>query len=139
MRRSRIEHQLSNAGSFFKSRAGERHLHDQHVVRVETRIDGAQHAKRANHQSRADQENNGQSHLHDDQKGARFVVAQSRPGARTAFFQRGSQVGARSVECRNEAEQYASEERNDQSENQYAPVEHRARSHARQYAEYFQD
>src|SRR5271156_5875025 len=79
----RFTHGLRHAGGGRESRAGERHLHGQHIVRIEAGLHGAQRHESADKQRRANQQNQGEGQFGDDQDGARFVLAESAAGSRT--------------------------------------------------------
>ena len=66
-----FESQLRNGRSFLEAVAGERHLHGEHVVRIEAGIDVAQRDEGANEQRGANEQDECERDFADDQQGSR--------------------------------------------------------------------
>jgi hypothetical protein len=115
--------------------ADHRDLHRQHVVRVESGVDGEQAADAFDHQSGADE----QYHRHRDIGGYEQPAGDRRRGVRrlaAVAVQRGLQIEARGANRRNQAEDECGGDGQHQREAHDAPVErgagqsrHRRRRH----------
>ena len=86
--------QLRHARRFLIWLARERHLHGEHMARLESQIHRAHGQERANQQSRSDQQHQGESHFGGDQDGMGLVLSQSGARRSTALFEWRNQVGA---------------------------------------------
>lgn len=89
----------------------ERHAKGQNVVRVEARIDRAKVVERANEESGADQEHNGDSGFAGDKKRPGFILAEAPTGAGRAFVERRSEIGTRCAKRGDDPKQNASGKR----------------------------
>ena len=95
-----IASELRDSRGLLKAIAGERHLHGEHVVRVEAGIDVAQRNEGADEQRSADEQHQRERDFADDEQGARLALAESGAGAVAAFLQRGVEVGTRGADGR---------------------------------------
>ena len=93
-----IPRELSHADRLLVAVAVERHLHGEHVVRIEAGTNTVQGDKCADQKRRPDQQHQCQRHLADDQHRAGLALAESGTGAVAAFLQRRVQVRARGVD-----------------------------------------
>ena len=83
------------------ARLGQRHLHRQHVARIEAGVDVAQREQAAQHHAGAHQQHDRQRDLADDQQPARADA--DRAVAAAAFLQRVVEIGAAGAERRQRA------------------------------------
>ena len=87
-----VAHQLRDRGGIREPLAPQRHAHRQHLVRVESGVDGAQCEEGADEQRRADQQHQRQPHLGDHQQRARLVLPEPAARSAAAFLDRRVQV-----------------------------------------------
>src|SRR5581483_4815400 len=92
------------------------------MIGTETGIYGLQFDKTADHQTRADQEYNGQSDLRNDQSAAQATAADGGHRASASGFEDFIELNTCSRYGRSQPEQQSSEDGDHKRECQYAPV-----------------
>src|SRR6185369_10864409 len=105
----------------------------QHVRRIEAGIDGQQKLEAADHETGADQEHQGESHLRDHQRIADVVAMALGRRLDPSLFQRPEEVGGRKLESRHQAEDRARQDRDPEGESEDPGVDGE-RIHARNVA-----
>ena len=86
-------------------------------------------------QGRAHQQHHGERDFADHQHRARLVLAKARAGASAAFLQGGAQIGPRSLQRGNQAEEKAGGQRDQNRESQNTPIQAHQRAFLARRAE----
>jgi len=103
--------------------AMKRHGHENNMMAIESRLNSAQGNKRTNEQRCANEQNQRQSNFADYDNGLRSLASHSSTLSTTGLTQDVFESLPANIECREQAKNQSSQQRNPGCENQDPPIE----------------
>src|SRR6185503_10707675 len=113
---------LSDGLGLLVERSRERGVHDEHILGRVAGIDGAKRERGADQQRGADEQHDGEADLDEDERRARFVLAETASRSAARVLDDGVQVGARGDERWDQSENNTGRDRQRDREQYDAPI-----------------